>query len=334
MDAVHRGYLYAPVFSSDGRAMIRYGAKFWYYRGGEWQAFDSRELGGTLERYGFDEEGVAWAESYDKEHRLGPDGSWVVVKPKPSRESLTSHGGGAWPEWLKARFDYQASSTSNVDADGMWWIVVDGELWKAHAGQVARVFAKDEPSPFREGRSPPFFSISRDFRGNHLLQGNSHVLILATPGPVLQATVEATKAAADRLVVLKPDPGVELFQWRLDGGAWRRGEGGRVLLVELPAGEHNVELRGYNRRLDAGPVLRVELSGVLDDAARVGNLMNELVSADYAGKQDATRRLALRGTPAKALVAAALADETDESRRWWLRAALQAIEDKLRMTNL
>lgn len=327
MDAVAPGYLYAPVFSSDGRALIRHGAKFWYYRGGEWQAFDARAMGGTLERYGFDEAGVPWAESYDKKHRLDAGGAWVVAGSKVFRESLTSRGGGPWPEWLKSRFDYQASSTSNVDADGMWWIVVGGELWKAHAGKAARVFSEDEPSPFRAGRSLPFFSIATDSRGNRLFEGNSHVLMLAKPGPVLQGTVEATKAAADRRVVLKPDPGVEWFQWRLDGGAWRQGEGGEVLLVELTAGAHNVELRGYNRRLDAGPVLRVELPVVVNDADRVMELINELTSADYAGKQEATRRLALRGASAKSVVETTLANEIDESKRWWLRAALQAITD-------
>lgn len=323
---VMEGFRKLPVLAASGRALVSRGP-LWSLAGGVWTSHDRRALGAAPFRYGFGDDGVPWFYTNGKKRSLETDGTWVDAGTMKVDRSRTSRTGGPWPEWLAARLDERAASSAHRDEEGVWWIMLAGELWKAWGGEVSQVFAVGEPSPFRSGRGLYFYGVRSDSRGNRFFDGSPHVLLPAVPGPGVDVAWMPAPLAVDRRARVTGGADLARHEWRLDDGEWRRGEGNMLWLRELSEGAHVLEVRGYNRRLDAGPVTRVELRLDYDPAKRLARLMHELRAADYATRAEAVRRLGLRGAAAEPAVRAALAAENDEAVRWWLRAALQAMED-------
>jgi len=319
-----------PVLGQNGGALVRAGA-FWHLSGGVWTSYDQRALGTTPFRYGFDEDGRPWFHANGTKRSL-IDGVWVEAGKMNDSQSRMTHASVPWPEWLKAGVDVARATAAHRDAEGVWWVLQDGELWKGRDGEVARVFPDDEPSPFRSGMS--FYGVKADASGNRLFDCGTQVLLRTFPGPAVQARVAPEALLVDRTLVVSGTAELLRYEWRLNGGEWQRGESGTLWLREMPPGDQVVELRGYNRRLDAGAMTRVVLRMDYDPVQRVGRLLADLSLPVYETRTEAVRRLGLRGKAAEPALRAALATETDEARRWWLRAALQEIEGKQRPDKL
>lgn len=325
------GFQRTPVLAGGGRALVGENGSLWQLADGKWRRFTSRELGEAAYRYGFDAEGTPWFFTNRRLRRLSPESGWVVVAggDELRREQERSRGSHAaqWPDWVEARFARAEVSAAHADDAGDWWIVRNGELWRGRAGEFVRVFADDEPSPFRTGTGFWFQEVRSDARGNRLFLRSPHVLLPAGPAPV-PVVLRLPVSEPGDVVVRVSASGMAWFEARIDDGAWRRGRGDTLAFRELAPGLHVLEVRGVGRGLDAGPIVRHEIDIVEDSGRRIPRLMERLVKDDYAGRADAVERLALHGAEAGAAVRAALAGETDEARRWWLRAVLQAIEDR------
>lgn len=320
------GFRAAPVLAEGGRALVRLGS-LWHLTGGKWTAHAHKQLGTAPFRYGFEADGTPWFYTNGNKRRLVAEGTWADAGRVNDYQSRMSRTNTPWPEWLKARLDEQAAGSAHIDDDGVWWVAQDGELWKGVDGEVVRVFSEQEPSPFRSGMS--FYGVKSDSRGNRLFDSGGSVLLAALPGPEVKVRWFAEKdQPADRKLVVSGGEALKRHEWRLNGGAWTRGANDTLWLRELPRGPQVVELRGYNRRLDAGPVAKVEMRVDYDPAERVAALVERLSSPVYETRSDAAGRLARHGAEAERKLRSMLDAETDEARRWWLRATLQMIEDR------
>lgn len=327
--AVQDGAFYSPEFSADGRALIRDGNALLYLREGEWRSFDQRELPDLPVRYGFDEANVPWFSFNRKKYTLGDEGVWTQGEPVSFGKMRTSRGAGRpWPEWLTKRLDYNAPASCNIDAEGVWWVLQDGELWKGVEGNVVRIFADDEPTAFRAGCLYMFYEVLVDATGARLFVGHPSILLPPSPGRTVRVILEDAHVLTDRRMTLEPDAERTRFEWRLNNGPWQTGVGDTVLWEELPVGTQVVEVRGYSRRFEAGPVTRVELRLDYDTAARTAELVAALRSPVSVTRADAISRLASRGAEAEAALHEKLEQEADEEMRWWLLAALQALADE------
>lgn len=315
-----------PVFCRNGDALVGFGAGLWHRRAGKWTFYEQRVLGHFPYRYGFEADGTAWFVSYVVKC-VYANGVWREAGPFERDQSAPIEH--PWPQWLRKRFDPSHSGVTRRDGDGVWWSVQDGVLWKAQHGEAVQYFPSGEPSPFAIGTGKHFQSVLVDARGNRLFADHSEsfILVPARPGPVVKVTWLPTDLVSDRSARVSGGP-LWGFEWRLDRGVWGRGEGAVLTLRELPVGTHVVEIRGFNRELDAGPVVRCELTLDYDPKQRVHQLLTRLQATEYAFRTDAVQRLGLLGAEAGPALQAALATETDESRRWWLRAALQAMTDR------
>jgi hypothetical protein len=320
------GFRTAPVLGEGGRALVRMGT-FQSLAGGVWTVHTQRALGTVPFRYGFETDGTPWFHTNGQKRWLVADGVWADAGRVNEGRLLMSRTSEPWPEWLKARLDEQGADSAHRDGEGVWWVVQDGELWKGVDGEVIRVFSDDEPSPFRVGNV--FYGVKTDPRGHRLFESGTNVLLPASPGPKTAIRAVTENLATDRRFVVSGGADFVRYDWRLNGAAWHRGEGDTLWLRELPTGVNVVELRGYNRRLDAGPVARVELRVDYDQTRRIGQLLEQLRSPVYETRTAAVSRLALHGAKAEPMLRAALKDETGETHRWWLRAALQVVEDRL-----
>jgi hypothetical protein len=327
--SISEGFRHTPVFSGDGRALVGMGGNgLWYYSSGTWTRFTQRQLGTAPFRYGFEpgQDGAPWYQTNRKRRRL-TDGSWVKVPAvQEAAVSSHSHAKEAQPAWLGELLAGRRVGSLHVDADGVWWALAEGELWKARAGEAAQVFAPGEPSPFLTGTGGVFFAVHVNAEGDRFFQGNPHVLLPARPGPKTWVTPRSVDSPADRLFAVQ---GEDLLrhEWRVNEGAWQKGEAEGLELRELPAGRILLEVRGINRRLDFGPITRLELRLDYDAAARTADLIATLRSPVSATRVEAVGRLAKRGAAAEAALREELEHEADEGRSWWLRAALQAVAD-------
>jgi hypothetical protein len=318
------GFSSRPVFGPRGGVLIGASGSLWLRREGAWRMFTTRELGYTPWRYGFDEKGEPWFASQRERRRLLPDGA--IGEPEPWRDP----GERNWstfaenrPAWLNAWFEGRRVDSVHPDALGVWWILTAGELWSAREGEFARVFADDEPSPFRAGGRSIFFGVALDERGHRLFLGNAFILLPTLPAEVARVEWLSTDEPTDRVGKVT---GGRRAEWRLNAGPWRPAREGRVELLEMPPGKHRVEVRGEDARFSPIEAVEVMLTLDYDEQARVGRLLEWL--QDERRRGEAVMRLARRGAGVEARLRAELARERDERRAWWLRAALQAIEDE------
>lgn len=318
------GYLRRPIFGPQGRVLIGYSGGLWLRRKGEWLFFSTRELGAAAWRYGFDEEGEPWVATQRERRRLLAGGGVGAPEPwrDPEARGTSSHA-TRQPDWLRAWLRERTAEAVQVDASSVWWILREGELWAAREGEFVRVFEDEEPSPFRIARSGGFWSVEVDASGHRFFAATSPVFLPALPARALELRWEGGEDEADRVGEIMGGGRVE---WRLGEERWRPASGGRIELIELPAGEHRLELRGEDRRLNPQPAQVHALRVDYDEAARVERLLAWLGEASR--RNEAVRRLALRGEALEARLRAELGAEQDEARRWWLRAALQAVEDR------
>src|SRR5690606_37874826 len=94
-------------------------------------------------------DGVAWLQASNRKFVQTADGGWSEAGTLPHGTSQMSHANDSWPDWLRERWDRNAVRAVHRDEEDVWWILHKNELWRGHAGEVLRVFAEDEPSPFR-----------------------------------------------------------------------------------------------------------------------------------------------------------------------------------------
>lgn len=332
-------YHYTPVFSCDGRALVARPerSQLWYYAGGTWTVFEQGQVGTSPKYYGFEpgEGGAPWYQNGSSRRRL-TNGRWVEVPAvreieedyEPPQSALPER-----PEWLNKLRSGRNFGPLHADADGVWWGLADNELWKLRDGEAAQVFATDEPSPYCVGMGGKLKAVHVDAKGNRFFLGSPNVLLLAGRGPIPVITPLSADSPFDRVFTVRGDDLLR-YEWRVNGGAWRRGETERLVLRELAAGKTELEVRAINRRLDVGPIARVEQRLDYDEAARTAKLIARCRSSDSATRSDAIRRLAKRGSAAEAALRKELEQETDAESRWWLHAALQAIEDMRRHDNI
>ena len=320
---LREGFQRRPVYGPQGRVLVGWSGALWLLRDGEWRMYPSRELGSTPWRYGFDEAGEPWFASHRERRRLLVSGG--IGKPEAWRdpgERVGQAPAPARPEWLAAWFEGRRIDGVQADGTGVWWILSDGELWAAREREFVRVFGDEEPSPFRVGGGGSLSGVLIDARGHRLFLGDSPVLLPALPAEEIRLEWTPTEGVADRVALVS---GGGRAEWSLDSGPWRQVSGGKIELLELPPGEHRLEVRVEDKRLCLRPARVHELSVAYDVNARADRLLAAL--SDEAKRAEAVARLGRMGAAVEPRLRAALERETDEARAWWLRAALQALED-------
>jgi len=321
---MREGYLRRPVYGPEGRVLIGWSGALWLRRDGEWRMYSTKELGATPWRYGFDETGEPWFATQRERRRLLADGSLGEQAPWHDREA--AHGGYSHasnrPDWIDVWCEGRRVDAVHPDEDGVWWLLSDGELWAAREREFVRVFSDEDASPFRVGRSGSFVGVLTDERGNRLFLAYSPVLLPALPAEEIRVDWVGTDDPADRVARVS---GGGRAEWRLNFGPWRSAPGGLIELRELPPGEHRLEVRAENARLCPGPVHTHELKVTYDVTARVNRLLGALTDKEH--RAEAVTRLGRMGVAVESRLRAALEEKPDDERAWWLRAALQAIED-------
>ncbi len=316
-----------PAISPDGRALVAHRGALRLWENGEWRTLATYPNYVLWWRWGFGEDGRPWTVFNDKRHVFDADGTRHETPATPDKYRNETKVGD-WPDWLSRRLDRDRALAAHQDAEGVWWVLQDRELWKGWRGEVVQVFQPDEVSPFRRATQTTFVAVYVGRRGERLFECNSPVLLPQLPEagtPRLTWAEGAT--AADRRIRIE-DGGFTYMEWRLDEGSWRMEKIGDVELLELEPRAHVLDMRFLNRRLEPGPILREEFQVVFDTAAHVSGVMQRLHANAYTERAAAVGRLRLMGRRALPWIEESLATETDESRRWWLRAALQAIADR------
>lgn len=322
-----RSLWFQAQVAADGRALVGDRQGLWLWEGGGWRLL-TKHSGGTIWwTYGFGADGRVWSEHNDFWHVFEADGTMRTEGKKRARESQELKT-GKWPDWLSRELDENAAVSSHQDAEGVWWVSSRGELWKGWEGEVARVFAADEPSPFRQNGRVGFRAVHVDATGARLFEHDRSVLLPAGGGPAVELAWTTPPGAETDREARVTGENVHFARWRIDAGEWRRtGADLAVRLRELRPGAHVVEARGFSARLEPGPIWKGVVLIEYSAAQRIAALTEAVRAPGGAGRNEAIRRLASHGAEAAAALRAALAKEDDEDRRWWLRAALQAVAD-------
>jgi hypothetical protein len=322
-----------PVFSADGRALLGHFSRLHYFDGGSWRSFRSADLAGGFSHYGFlAASGAPFVYSPGRLRRLEENGQWVRDDEHPeslalrrAQEQARQSHGTDWQRALEGRVENLGGVTAaHPDAGGDWWFVENRELRRLHRGEVVNAFPSDAASPFRPGRGGSFQEVLVDSRGHRLFVGAPHVFLPALPGPEIGLRASLVGEGPD-IEVEAPGPGAARAEWRVGETAWRRIGSASWIWPEPAPGLHRFEARALGPRLDPGPVAAVEVRVDYDREARIAELANAV--RDPSRRVDAVRRLARHGAAAEAGLRAAIAAEPDDDRRWWLRAALQAVKD-------
>ncbi len=315
-----------PAISSDGRALVGHKAELRLWEQGAWRVLATYSNYTPRWRWGFGEDGRPWTVFTDKHHVFAADGTRQET-PAARVNHRNATKVGEWPDWLSNQLDFAQAKSAHQDAEGVWWVLQDGELWKGWRGEVVRVFQPNEASPFRRSSWTTFVAVYVGRQGERLFECNSLVLIPQLP-PVGTPRLSWAngESAADRRLQIDVD-GSSHMEWRLDDGAWHFGKIAALELRELAVGSHVLEVRFYNRRLEPGPIMRETFEIEFDQGAYLDGIVSALYSQSYADRAAAVARLRLIGPRALPVVNALLARETDERRLWWLRAAVQAIND-------
>ncbi len=325
---IAQGSLDFPAISSDGRALVAHRGKLRLWDQGAWRILASYSAYTPGWRWGFEEDGRPWTVYNDKRHVFDVDGTrheTAVIPFKFRYETKV----GEWPDWLSRQLDRERALAAHQDSDGVWWVLQDGELWRGWNGEVVQVFRPDETSPFRRIGSTSFDAVYVGRRGERLFRCNSPVLLpQLTRLEAPQLTWADGEAPADRRLHIEAD-GITHVEWQLNDGPWRLEKAGDIELQELAQGTHVLNVRLLNRRLEPGPILREEFRVEFDMPAHYGKVIQGLHVGTYAERMATVRRLSLMGETARPWLVDILKHETDDTRRWWLRAALQAIDDGL-----
>ena len=191
------------------------------------------------------------------------------------------------------------------------------------------VFAADETNPFIAKRQLREAFV--DSRGN---------AFLLTAGAATNAFIVKPKSAPPRTVLavepvgqdsvrvrLRVEAGQPVqFRWRLDDGPWQSISNDAVPLDSLPAGEHRIAVSAVDAELQVeAPPAAATFEIKIDPDQQVAGFVAGLSDPDYDKRKAAVRALAMQ--PERAAAALHRARETaGADTRWWIDAALQAIE--------
>jgi hypothetical protein len=312
----------------DGRALVGAGPELRLWNQDAWTSLMKEAGHGILWNCGFGADGRPWTEGNGARRVFDADGRETATKIKsgPQNHALKE---GEWPDWLAAVLDEKSALAARQDSEGVWWVSQRGELWKGWDGDVVRIFSADEPSPFRKDGGVGFRAIQVDPSGGRLFESWPRILLPPGRGPEVSLEWRRNENPLTDRIGRVAGTDVYFYRWRVDGGEWRRSAPDKLLhLRELPRGEHLLEVAAFSPRLDAGPVLRERFRVDYKVSRRIRELLDRLHRAGASERTEVVRRLAAHGVDAEAAVKKRIAAEADEDRRWWLRAALQAIEDR------
>jgi hypothetical protein len=218
-----------------------------------------------------------------------------------------------------------------VDNLGTFWLTWQQALYKCIPGRCVKVFGADEINPFIVQR--------------HLLQafvdprGNAFLL---TAGPAMNAFIVKPRSAPPRTVLvvapvaqdsvrvrLRAAAGQPVeFRWRLDDGPWQSTDKDELPLDSLPAGGHRIAVSAVDAELQIEtPPATASFEIKIDPDQQIAGFVAQLSDPDYDKRKAAVLALAMQ--PERAAAALHRAREmAGEETRWWIDAALQAIDNQ------
>jgi hypothetical protein len=203
------------------------------------------------------------------------------------------------------------------------------------------VFAAGEQHPFLDGRRVDQVNI--DARGNAFVRSNDQeaIMILTAFKPPPHTTLKVVaprtgqQVPADTVTVrlasdATPLEGKTRFDWRLDGGTWRlltaEPATAIVKLDALPRGEHRFEARSVDATLQTDTTPAVLTFDVqVNPDVQIAGYIAQLADPDFSRRKAAVEALARQPGRAFPALRAARLRVSDDSKRWWIDAALQQI---------
>lgn len=219
------------------------------------------------------------------------------------------------------------------DRAGYYYVTFKGQLYRTTPDNVtprlrAPLFEAHENHPFMSGIlfERAFF----DGAGNvfFVMATDEVVLLPARTEADTKATARALSVDAYEITGAAPGAtGKHWFTWRLDGGKWSTPqETSKIQLTELPGGAHRLEVATIDRYLRRDPTPAVLSFTVnLDAEKQVAAFIANLSSPDFTQREKAIQLLTKQPGRALPALKAARAN-ADGDLKWWIDAAIQAIE--------
>jgi hypothetical protein len=222
-----------------------------------------------------------------------------------------------------------------IDNQDVVWLTWQGKLYKCLGGKCVDSFLKHEPNPFTSRRL--IRDVWTDRCGNVFLKtvsADTNRFMIAPKSPPPKTSVEVKKTAADSVEAqLHTDsPSQIQLRWRLDDEPWKLTKEKTLALDSLPNGPHTLTVLAIDEELQTSPATVAKFQIKISPKQQMAALIKRLADPDFVKRESAVA--ALTRQPALALPALTAAREkAGDDQRWWIDAAIQEIERKLKVKN-
>lgn len=328
-----QGFALRPSLSSDGRAaFLVVGGALEYFDGKIWRSWNPEEIGGR----GAQPKTVFFA----------PDASLICETSQGRWQFAEATGwkrvaldaatiAAAPPDEVKMREvqacpDRPGTEWVSWDRNGVGWFLRDRALYRTALGMCVPVFEKDEPQPFLDGRRLVYAPVLLDAGGNAVLQTSEPAeLVIITPRLRLPETGARLVGVNDDVATIefsgKPLP--IAWRWRRDGGPWSPPTAGKTLHLPFnESGAHTVDVLAIDPELQVDPTpAHLDFEVRIDWPGLITRGVTLLLRGNERQRNEAIALL-LRKTDLALPALQEARARADAEQRWWIEAALQAIE--------
>jgi hypothetical protein len=336
-DAIHLPHylVFGPVSHKNGnRAFLDLNGVMHLMQKSEWKRFPLAEIAGKDAKASgkpfFDSAGRFCVPIEGRHHRFNPSGNWEIVDGVNTENDRTYER----KEELPLRNVGAATLvSSSMDRHGVIWSTEsDGSLWKSLDGINVKLTGIGAVSPLP--RDTRIQEVLIDAESNAMLRGQDaganrlYYIVSALPLPVLGKARFATNTEGEPEISFSKSKG-GWNRYRTHGGKWSKPtQEPRVVLHELPVGEHTLEIQCFDSELTALgeiQVERVQRKGLQGSA--LSKAIQQLGSDALDDRERAAALLRLQGKAALPALEAELRNsEPGSTQQWWVSAVIQSIQ--------
>ena len=333
-----------PSYTQDGRICYRdERLHVRYFDGRKWRNWERKEIDGSNQPF---VDGPAF---FDRAGNLAVNiegGTWEFTEAKGWHHAEFERGLGTDRE-IHAHLrlappvgcDIGTPESIVRDQVGIYWLTVQGQLFRAIPGACLPEFAPRGRQPFIDGRRVRRVFV--DLEGNAFLEtyfssGTGEYVIVSARPPLPHASITARVDAGGtvKLHLDVPTKGKTWITWRTDGEMWASPtQGTEATIRGLAKGKHRIEAVAIDERLQADPRPAVaEIDIRVDSRQQLAALIEKLKDPDYSAREAAVTGLARQPALAIPLLQSARETATPD-QRWWIDAAIQRIQNQNRSEN-
>jgi hypothetical protein len=242
---------------------------------------------------------------------------------------------------MQRAFSGQVDNPNGGEAKDLYalsWRVGQQQLWRVGWGRSVPQFESHHVHPFIGARDVE--SVITDTKGNLFIRTRApfwdpNYVVLAVKGATPETRLELVPLGLDslqvRLNAVKAP--AAFFIWRHNGGPWQEAAPGtHPSLAGLSSGTHVIEAVALDDALQAGSAPAAQTFTVaVKPEIQIQALICELSAPEHHRREAGIQQLAQRAKEAGPILRQAREGASAELR-WWIDAALQAIEDRERVS--